>query len=293
MDKKKILITGKGSYIGTSFINWVKQWPEQYEVEELSVRGEAWKEHDFSQYKAIIHVAAVVHKKEKPENEQLYFRVNKDLAISIAKKAQQDGVGQFLFMSSMSVYGLEGLIGQDTVIYDYTECKPTSFYGKSKLAAEEEILKMDCEEFKIAIIRAPMIYGYNCPGNYTRLRKIALKSPLFPSIENKRSMIFIDNLSEFIRWLLLSRKNGIFFPQNKEYISTVELVKLVSSINNRRLLFSKFFAIPIKLLGNQFDITKKIFGNLKYDLRISLHDEYNYSLANLKDSIQKSEIDGA
>ncbi|MFF2018638.1 NAD-dependent epimerase/dehydratase family protein [Paenibacillus sp. NPDC058177] len=293
MTKKRILITGKGSYVGTNFKKWVQQWPDQYEVEELSVRDEYWKEHDFSQYNAIIHVAAVVHKRELPENEHLYFSVNRDLAISIAKKAQQDGVRQFLFMSSMSVYGLEGYIGKDVIINEDTHCNPTSYYGRSKLEAEQSILKMNSSDFKISIIRAPMIYGKDCPGNYARLRKLVMKTPFFPEVENMRSMIFIDNLSEFIRWLINSTKEGIFFPQNKDLVSTKELVYLISCANNKKILFSKILSIPINIIGNKVIVIRKLFGNLQYDLTISLHDEYDYCLSDLEHSVKKIEIDGA
>lgn len=293
MEKKRILITGKGSYVGTSFMNWVKQWPEQYEVEELSVRGEAWREHDFSKFNAVIHVAAVVHKKEDRESKQLYFNVNRDLAISIAKKAKHDGVTQFLFMSTMSVYGLEGDIGKDVIIDRDTQCNPKSYYAKSKLEAEQAILKMNTSTFNICIVRAPMIYGKDCPGNYMRLRKLAMTTPFFPEVNNKRSMIFIDNLSEFIRWLVNTDKEGVFFPQNKNFASTKELVCLISHTNKKKVYFSKLLFHPINLLGNKTNILRKLFGNLQYDLSISLHEEYDYCLSDLENSVKKIELGGA
>lgn len=164
MEKKRILITGKGSYVGTSFINWVKQWPEQYEVEELSVRGEAWRKHDFSAYDVVLHVAGIAHVSTDPSMEQEYYRVNRDLTIEVASKAKQDGVRQFIFMSSIIVYGSDGKIGEEKIIYEYTVPNPNDFYGRSKLEADVAIQKLNSLHFKVVSVRIPMVYGPNCKG---------------------------------------------------------------------------------------------------------------------------------
>src|SRR5699024_574338 len=128
---KKILITGVNSYVGNRFAEWVKQYPEEYEVDKISVRGGRWKKMDFSDYDSILHVAGIAHRKETIENKKLYYLVNRDLTNGIALKAKKEGVKQFIFLSSMSVYGLiEGVIDNSTPL------KPKSHYGKSKLQAE-------------------------------------------------------------------------------------------------------------------------------------------------------------
>lgn len=231
------MVTGKGSYIGANLIKWLDQWPEIFEVEEISLREDSWKLIDFSKYNVILHLAAIVHQKEKSQMEQLYFTVNTDLPLAVATKAKNEGVRQFIFMSSMSVYGVEGSIGKVVNIDKDFPCNPKSFYGKSKLAAEQELLKMESNDFKIAVIRAPMIYGPNCPGNFKKLRKISLMIPVFPKLINKRSMIFIDNLSEFMKFLIVDEKSGVFFPQNIDFISTYELVSSIASYHKKKFIF--------------------------------------------------------
>ncbi|QUL53906.1 NAD-dependent epimerase/dehydratase family protein [Paenibacillus tritici] len=280
MEKKRILITGKGSYVGTSFMSWVKQWPEQYDVEELSVRGEAWKEHDFSVYDVVLHVAGIAHMKESARNAELYNVVNCDLTISIAEKAKKQGVKQFVFLSSMSVYGIEdGIITSDSIP------KPKSYYGISKYQAEEGLKKLETADFKIAIVRPPMVYGADCTGNYTKLAKLAVKLPTFPNFDNKRSMIYIDNLSEFIFYLVKVNASGIFLPQNAEYVSTSEMVRLIAEANRKKVKLTKFFNLFIKIFKNKIKTINKMFGNLIYEPI----DIFEYSIKDFKKTIYLTE----
>lgn len=288
---KKILITGEKSYVGVSFKKWLDQWSDKYSVEFISLRNEEWKLEDFSKYDVLIHVAAIVHKKEKPEMKTLYDRVNKDITIELATKAKQSRVKQFIFMSTLSVYGVEGKIDEDVVINKDTPCDPNTLYGKSKLEAEYELVKLNDDFYRIAIIRAPMIYGPDCPGNYRRLRDLVLKLPLFPLVNNQRSMLFIDNLSEFIKLLVENQDDGIFLPQNKEYVNTTELANNIAKINEKKLYLSKLMFIVVKLLGNRVGKLNKVFGNLVIDNSLSDYQNFSYCVSDFEKSIVKSEID--
>src|SRR5699024_10086716 len=194
---KDILITGVNSYVGNRLEQWLKQWPENYTVHKISLRDGSWTKKDFSKYDSIVHVAGIAHVSTDPKMEELYYQVNRDLTIDVAKKAKVEGTRQFIFLSSIIVYGDQpsenGIIDQDTLP------NPDNFYGKCKLVAEEGIQYMECDDFKIVILRPPMIYSKDSKGNYPRLANFAKKSPIFPNFENKRSMIHIDNLSEFMR----------------------------------------------------------------------------------------------
>jgi nucleoside-diphosphate-sugar epimerase len=287
---KKILITGKGSYIGTSFEKWVQQWPDKYMVDTITVKGDSWKRYDFSKYDAVFHVAGIVHQKEKSEMENLYFAVNRDLASEVAKKAKLSGVRQFIFMSSMSVYGLEGKIGEPVVITKDTPCRPNTFYGRSKYEAEQELQRLDDDSFVVAIIRAPMIYGPNCPGNYERLRKLVLRTPVFPLIKNERSMLFIDNLNEFVRLLFDAKSQGLFFPQNKKYSNTTELVRLIANENYKKVLFLRTLVVCIKLFGKHINLANKVFGNLVYDKELSSFADFSYNVASFEKSVHECEM---
>lgn len=256
---KKILITGANSYVGTSFEKWLSQWPDKYHVDTIDTIDGSWREKSFKGYDAVFHVAGIAHKKETKENAHLYYEVNRDMAIETAKKAKADGVHQFIFMSSMSVYGMEtGVITKDTVPM------PKTHYGKSKLDAEKGILEFSDESFRVAILRPPMIYGKGCKGNYQKLARLARITPVFPDIENKRSMIYIDNLSEYVRKLFETPVSRVCLPQNGQYICTKDLVSKIAEAHGKSLIFAKVFS-PIlrKLIGANSSITK-LFGDLYY-----------------------------
>lgn len=174
---KSILITGKNSYIGSRFEEWLAKYPDKYKVDAISLRDESWKEKDFSEYDVVYHVAGIAHRKETKENRELYYAVNRDLAYEVAKKSKQDGIKQFIFLSTMSVYGLES-----GVIDEHTPLKPKSNYGKFKLQAEELIKPLEDDSFKIAILRPPMVYGKGCKGNYPRLVFLATSFCSIPEL---------------------------------------------------------------------------------------------------------------
>lgn len=255
---KKILITGANSYIGTSFENWVSEWPNKYRVDSISVRGNEWKEKSFSEYDVVFHVAAIVHVKENDVDK--YFEVNRDLALKIANKAKQEGVKQFIFLSTMGVYGAEtGRITKDT------EPRPKTLYAKSKYEAEKLLNELNDDSFKVAVLRPPIVYGKDCRGNYPRLANMALKLPFFPDIKNERSMIYIDNLSEFIRLIIDYEVDGLFFPQNKDYVNTTELVATISKSHGKALKATCLFNFGVNLGLNLSETFKKVFGSFVYD----------------------------
>lgn len=286
MSKKRILVTGKNSYIGTSFIKWISQWPDQYEVESISVKGDEWKNHNFSKYDSILHVAGIAHVSADPKKEHLYYKVNRDLAIEVAKKAKNCGVKQFVFMSSIIVYGDSSL--EKKVIDKNTIPKPSNFYGKSKLQAEEGIKTLEDEHFKIVIIRSPMIYGKGSKGNYPKLAKAARILPLFPDIDNKRSMLYIDNLCEFIRLMIDNEEEGFFFPQNGEYVKTSELVKLIAEVHGKNIRLVKLFNPFVRFAGKKFNLINKVFGNLIYDQCLSDY-KVKYQIRDLIESVYLTE----
>lgn len=278
---KKILITGANSYIGTSFEKWVSKWPEEYAVDTLDMIGDAWKAKSFAGYDAIFHVAGIAHVKETKKNKDLYYKVNRDLAIETAQKAKKDGVKQFIFLSSMSVYGLEtGVITRETIP------NPKTNYGKSKLEAEGLLNSLSDDSFILSILRPPMVYGKGCKGNYPRLARLVLKMPFFPRIHNQRSMIYIDNLSQFIKQLIDDPRSGILFPQNSEYVNTTEMVGLIAEAHNKRIRGTRIFNPFLRIL--RFGIVNKIFGDLTYDMSLSAHDR-KYMICSFKESILLAE----
>lgn len=283
---KKVLITGKDSYIGISLEQWLMREPDNYKVDTVDMKDESWKEKDFSEYDTVFHVAGIAHVSSDPKMEALYYKVNRDLTIETAKKAKAEGVKQFIFMSSIIVYGDSSsnkrIINRDTIP------TPSNFYGNSKLQAEEGIKQLESEEFRIVVLRPPMIYGKDSKGNYPVLAKFAKKIPMFPNIDNERSMLHIDNLCEFIKVMIDYEESGLYFPQNKDYVKTSEMVRMIADAHGKKIKLTKLFN-PILKLAFGVGIVKKVFGNLVYEQSMSNYDKANYQVRSFKESIELTE----
>lgn len=259
---KKVLITGANSYIGTSFENYIKEnYPNGFQIHTLDMKDPNWKDYDFSGYDSVFHVAGIAHQKETKDNAHLYYEINRDLAIEVAKKAKQEKVKQFIFMSSMSVYGLDY---SNELITINTPTNPKTNYGKSKLEAEKEINKLQDECFSIAIVRPPMVYGEGSPGNMTKLFKLVRKIHVFPTIKNERSSISINKLCEEIKDITDNCQSTIYLPQNDEYMCTFKIVKEQMKDEQIKVLYISIFNPIIRLLVGRIDLISKAFGNLKY-----------------------------
>lgn len=190
--KKKILITGKNGYVGNRLENHLRK--QGYSVDLLNVRGNDWQEINFSIYNVVIHLAAIVHNNLPSATMVDYMNINYHLTRNLAEKAKLEGVDQFIFFSTMSVFGLEGKVDEQVIINNNTITKPTTSYGISKLRAEEKLHEIQSKEFKVCIVRPPMIYGKFAPGNFSKLIKLSRILPCYPNIQNERSSIYIENL---------------------------------------------------------------------------------------------------
>ncbi|MBM6615371.1 NAD-dependent epimerase/dehydratase family protein [Desemzia sp. RIT804] len=288
---KKVLITGQNSYIGNSLKYWLMREPEMYQVDTIDMKNDLWKAKDFSQYDVVFHVAGIAHVSTDPKMEDLYYKVNRDLTIETAKKAKSEGVKQFIFMSSIIVYG-DSRSSSKKIIDKNTIPIPTNFYGNSKLQAEEKIKLLESKDFSIVILRPPMIYGKGSKGNYQRLARIAKKIPIFPEINNERSMLHIDNLCEFLKIIIDKKVAGLFFPQNKEYVRTSELVESIAKFHGKKVRMVKMFNPLIKAMFKNNTINK-VFGNLTYTKSMSVYgDEMVYQIRSFEESIEFTEREG-
>ena len=291
---KKILITGANSYIGGSFEQYIEaNYSDCYEIETVDMIDGTWREKDFSGYDSVFHVAGIAHSdsgKISAEKEKLYYAVNTDLTVETAKKAKADGVKQFIFMSSAIVYGDSAPIGKHKLITKETPASPANCYGDSKLQAEKGIQPLNDESFKVVVLRPPMIYGKGCKGNYPLLAKAAKKLPFFPYVKNERSMLYVENLCEFVRLMIENDECGTFWPQNAEYSNTSELVGMIGEAHGKKVRLVKGFGWALKLLSHLTGIVDKAFGNLSYDMSMS---EYvtEYRKKDLKESIEGTEDD--
>ena len=288
---KKVLITGQGSYIGTAVERWLLKDKDHYQVDTLDMQDETWRDTDFSQYDVVYHVAGIAHAdvgNVTEEQKQLYYKVNTDLTIEVAERARQAKVKQFIFMSSMIVYS--GC--KENFITSETEPCPLNFYGDSKWRADQKIQEIDAENFKVVVLRPPMIYGKGSKGNYPQLAKLASKLPVFPIVKNQRSMLHIDNLCQFVKLMIDNEEHGVFFPQNGEYSNTSDMVQMIAEVKGHRIIMIPFVGIFIKLLekvpGKIGGLTIKAFGNSSYDMSMSEY-KANYRVNSLRKSIVLTE----
>ena len=287
----KILVTGANSYIGISFENYMKQWSNDYKVDTIDMVDGRWRESSFSGHDVVYHVAGIAHsdtEKVSDEQKALYYRINTDLAIETAKKAKVDGVKQFIFMSSAIVYGNSAPISKSKIITKETPVSPANFYGDSKVQAENGIKLLNDESFKVIILRPPMIYGKDSKGNYPILSKLALKSPVFPYVKNQRSMLYIDNLVEFVRLIIENNESGIYWPQNEKWGNTSEIVKMIAAAHGKKVYLIKGFTWALKLISHFTGLVNKAFGNLVYDMEMSKYKQ-NYIITSIEQSIKKTE----
>lgn len=311
----RILITGAHSYVGEQVEQYLEEYNQKlysdypaskrYVIDTITLFGEEWKKIDFSSYDVVFHVAGIAHQDDDTKGvkkvvhgknsqnkedslEEKYYAVNRDLAIACAKKAKAEGVKQFIFMSSMIVYsGIE----QDCITLK-TPMKALNYYGDSKLQADLALQELQSDQFKVVILRPPMIYGKGCKGNYPKMVKLAKMLPFFPVVGNRRSMLYIGNLAEFIRLMIENKERGIFFPQNKEYVDTGEMIREIARVHHWTC-----FSVPgtkplihaLQFLpGKIGTLGKKAFSSRYYREDCSRYIE-DYQIFSFKESIRRTE----
>ncbi len=278
-----ILITGAGSYVGTSVERWIKSH-SNHRVDTLDMLKDTWRDADFSQYDVIYHVAGIAHVNAKANMEALYYKVNRDLTIEVAQKAKEDGVKQFIFMSSMIVFHESRSLKPEMITSDTQPC-PNGFYGDSKLQAEKGLHELESDTFKVCILRPPMIYGPHSKGNFPRLIKLAAKTPLFPDFHNQRSMLYIDNLAEFVLQAVERQLSGTFYPQNRELSDTVEIIRYFAKAQNHKVWFAKWLNPFVRLASHFMQPINKMFGTYYYAPQMS-QMPFEYQLVSFEESLK-------
>ena len=285
---KRILITGSNSYTGKAICEYLSSWPGKYHVQTISLRGDSWRSESFRGFDSVIHTAGIAHDSTSNSNKEEYYRVNSELTFDTARKAMNDGVRQFVFMSSSIVYGKSAPIGHEKIITRDSPVNPESYYGDSKVKAENMLATLEGENFRVCVLRCPMIYGRGCRGNYNALSKFARKLPFFPAVRNSRSMLYVKNFAEFARLVVDDCAHGIFWPQNGEYSCTSEMVRMIAESHGRKILLLPGCEIPLKVLAHVSGLVNKAFGSLAYDMSLSDYGK-NYRLYDLRGSIDETE----
>lgn len=299
--EKKILITGAGSYIGEAFRSYAGEHYDALKVDTVDMLDSAWREKDFSEYDIVYHLAGLAHADVGNVDDDIkakYYAVNTDLAVEVCEKAKAEGVKKFVFMSSMIVYGDSAPCGKSKIVDKHTVPEATNFYGDSKLQADVAVRSLADDNFKVIVLRPPMIYGRGSKGNYPTLAKLAKKLPLFPNINNERSMLHIDNLCEFLCQIMLIKEvkeNAVvLIPQNAEWTKTSEMVKEIADVSGKKIVLMGGIMKSVVSLGGRMPgkiggLVNKAFGNFVYAHDLSIYPGINYQTTKLKESIERTE----
>lgn len=275
-----ILITGISSYIGKSFAEYLGR-TSMHTVDGISLRDPAWKERSFAGYDTIFHTVGLTHVKETAENAAQYYEINRDLTLEVARKAKAEGVRQFIYMSSMSVYGM-----YEGVITPQTRPEPNSNYGRSKLEAEQGLRRLEDASFKVCILRPPMVFGKGCKGNYQSLVKLVAQSPVFPRIRNERSVLSIENLCGFLKIAVDEQLSGIFFPQNREKICTSDMALWIAEGLGKKLVLIGAAGLAVKAIMPLSASARKAFCSLCYEGTETM--DYRYCSESSRDAVLRS-----
>jgi nucleoside-diphosphate-sugar epimerase len=260
-----ILITGARSFVGTNFI----KYSQFREIDQVSLLQTKPENIDFEKYGVVLHLAAIVHQVKKiPDSD--YFKVNRDLCLNVARCAKKAGVKQFIFLSTLKVYGKVPSDGK--FVNENSECFPEDAYGRSKLAAEIGLRNLESKNFVVSIIRTPLVYGEGVKANMKSLIRLIEKYPVLPfrDTHNKRNFTYTENLVGFIDQIILKKASGTFITMDENAVSTTELVTFISeSLNKKIRLFSlpdsfiKFFS---KIIPEIFD---RLYSSLEVDNRMT------------------------
>jgi len=281
-DMQRVLVIGRESYIGRSFAGFVRG--KGLTAEFAGARDGSWRAMDFTGFSSVLLAAGLAHRRLRAGDKDLYLAVNRDLPLAAAEKAKEAGVGQFIFLSSFSVYGrISGEVNARTPE------NPQDVYGLSKLMAEKALAGLADETFRVAVLRPPLVYGPGCRGNFPRLAALVRRLPVFPDRPNRRSLIYIDNLCRLLQLIAEHGVGGLFHPQNEDYVSTRDLVLEIARAQGRKIRLSRLPNPLVSLFQPFVPAVEKLFGDLYYDQSLSFENGLPpYNVVGFAESISRS-----
>ncbi len=286
---KKVMLVGVGGYIGGKFTEYINKNYPDWKVDAVDSMNGIWKDADFHGYDAVYNVSGLAHANARQGSEEQYYAVNGQLPIDAAKKAKEEGVPLFVQMSSQIVYGDMSGLGEEKMITAETVPSEPTIYGKSKMMAERGLQELVGDGFQVAIMRPPLIYSEYARDNFPRLVNFAKKMPIFPKLENKQSMVYVDNLCELIRLIIENKKGGIYYPQQECYIETSKIVKDIADAVGNNMWQTRIFNPFLRLLSKvpKLGFIHKAFGSIAYDMALSNHFDGKYRVVSYEESIQR------
>lgn len=278
---KKVLIYGKNSYIGEHYYQALKK--VGYNVIIIDSFEKKPKDIDFAGIDVVINVVGIAHIKITDDMEDLFYKINTDLAVELCEEAKKHYVKQYIYMSSMNVYG-------DTTetIRSRDQESPKNFYGKSKFIADQRIHELENDNFKVASVRPPVVYGKGCKGNFALLQKIASLTPVFPSFRNVKSMIYIEHLDNFICQLVESGDGGYFHPQNAQTISTADTIVAIRKALGKNTILIPCLGLLVKICMKFISKAERAFANDNYSIDFSRYKDNSYCNMSFQTTIDKT-----
>ena len=254
----KLLLTGATGFIGSSFFS---NYHDRFEIETFSFQKDLTTL-SISNIDTIVHLSALVHRMDGA-SEQAYNMVNVIKTVALAKKAKDAGVKQFIFMSSVKVYGEES----DTPYTETTPCHPKDPYGKSKLEAENALLSLESKAFKVAIIRTPVVYGAGVKANILKLIGLTDKYAYLPfgGVTNRRSMVYVENLTYLLSEIVLQKQRGIFLAGDDHTVSTTQLIHSIAKALNKKVLLFPCHTLKAILKFLKPALYQRLYENLYVD----------------------------
>ena len=283
------MLVGIGGYIGGKFTEYINNHYPDWQIDAVDSMNRKWAEADFSGYDAVYNVSGLAHANARQGSEELYYQVNGQLPIDVATKAKEEGVPLFVQMSSQIVYGDMSGLGEEKMITAETVPSEPTVYGKSKMMAERGLMALVDDNFQVAIMRPPLIYSEFARDNFPRLVNFAKKVPIFPKLENKQSMVYVDNLCELVKLVIEHNQGGIYYPQQECYIGTSKIVADIAKAVGNKMWQTRIFNPALRLLSKipQLGFIHKAFGSIAYDMKMSNHFDGKYRVVSYEESIRR------
>lgn len=255
----KVLLTGSRGFIGSYF---QKHYMQKYTIRTFSFLKDDLNALHVKEIDVVIHLSALVHQMSGASDEA-YEKMNVMQTLELALKAKESGVKQFIFMSTVKVYGEES----DLPYTEISLCHPQDAYGRTKLKAEQELQKLTSEDFSVSIIRTPIVYGYGVKANIKNLVTLVANISLLPfgNIHNKRSLTYVGNLCAMIDKIIEKKKSGIFLAGDDKPLSTTRLIELIALNLKKKVFFINLplFSFLLKWIKPSF--YKRLFESLEID----------------------------
>ncbi|CEJ70992.1 GDP-6-deoxy-D-mannose reductase [Chryseobacterium oranimense G311] len=270
-----VIITGISGFVGQNLSRYLEE--NNCNITGLSLRNN-WKL--TANQDALIHLAGKAHDTANTSADEEYFKINTDLTKKLFNEFLQSDIRDFIYFSSVKASAdiVEGILDEDHV------SDPKTPYGKSKLLAEQYLLSKDLPKDKrLFIIRPCMIHGPGNKGNLNLLYKIVEKGIPWPlaSFHNQRSFLSIDNLNFLILQIIENKniKSGIYNFADDEFISTNQLIKIISQVSGIKC---RLWNVPTGLISSVAKLGDKIKIPLNSERLKKLTESYAVSNKKIK-----------